>query len=145
MESIWLARRAGLAADKRAFVLTDSNINLGRLAKTASAGDSELIQDVRMAVMRCRNQGPLGLVWVPGHVGLEGNERADHSAGEGSKMSGARACAELRGGSNGLLFVTNELAAEITRTARKLAGLPEADDASDWTAGAAGTQSGGRR
>ena len=106
-EAIWVARSAGLAPRERAFILTDSDINLSRLARPAEAGDDLLLRQTRRAVTRCRAQAPLGLIWVPGHVGVEGNERADQRAGEGALDSMRLGMAEPCGSTTGGDFLTD--------------------------------------
>jgi ribonuclease HI len=117
-EAVQVARTAGLATSKRAFLLSDSDINLGRLARPARAGDSLLLCEVREAIRCCRLQGPLGLVWVPGHVGLDGNESADAQANVGSVRSGMLSAAEPRGGSL-FSFLTDSWVADIAAAAAK--------------------------
>lgn len=123
VEAIWLARSLGLTPGRRAFVLSDSDVNLGRLARTGKEDDSPLLQEVRRAVTRCRQQGPLGLIWVPGHVGLEGNERADERAGAGSLLSGMLGNAEPRGGSRGFAFLTDDRVDALSAASRAAAEL----------------------
>ena len=106
-ESVWVARAAGLAPEDRAFILTDSDINLSRLARPAQTGDDLLLQHARRALDRCRSQAPLGLIWVPGHVGVEGNERADERAGAGALDSMRLGLAEPCGSDGGFAFLTD--------------------------------------
>jgi ribonuclease HI len=111
-ESIMVARAAGLAPNDRAFILTDSDTNLSRLARPADKDDSLLLRQVRRAVELCRAQGPLGLIWVPGHVGVEGNERADECAGAGAINSMRMGVPEPCGSAHGD-FLTDHHASEI--------------------------------
>jgi ribonuclease HI len=114
-EAIWEARAQGLTAGLRAFVLTDSDTCLSRLSKPPTPGDDALLCRARTAVTSCRAQGPLGLIWVPGHVGVEGNEHADKSAGDGAINSMRHGGAEPRGTTGGGLFLTDHHLAEIRR------------------------------
>ena len=68
---------------------------------------------VRKVMARCRSQGALSLVWVPGHVGVSGNERADHGAGEGALLSGRISGKEPQGGPEGYIFLTADRIDEV--------------------------------
>ena len=121
VEAITMARRHGMAAAQRAYVMTDSNYSLGRLQDEEHEDDNGLLRDVRRAVTECRQQGPLSLIWVPGHVGVEGNERADALADEGATASARFHSAEPSGGSE-WSFITDDQASEIRRVAEGMAG-----------------------
>ena len=126
-ESIQLARMHGLAEDERAFILTDSDNGLGRISKPWEEGEELLLTRVRQAVHRCRAQGPLGLIWVPGHCGVPGNEEADGEASEGamcSIRSGFRA--EATGDTvGGWDFITPDKAAAIVAAIHRRRGSTE--------------------
>jgi ribonuclease HI len=69
-------------------ILTDSRYAEGVLAKdwhpTTNLG---LINMVKEKLANVRRRNPVTLHWVPGHNGIEGNERADRLADEGAKRS----------------------------------------------------------
>ena len=107
-EAIYVARREGLGIGHRAFILSDSELNLRRLNKPAKDSDDLLLIDVRWALDRCREQGPISLVWVPGHVGVPGNERADDCAGTAAVRSGSLGCREPQGALPEFRFLTRD-------------------------------------
>ena len=119
-----VARAAGISPPDRSFILSDSDNGLGRIAATPRQGDDPLLCLVRRAVARCRSQGPLGLIWVPGHCGVPGNEAADSEATEGAVQSMRTLRPEPTGATDlAWSFLTPDKVAGIVRAAKSLPAL----------------------
>jgi len=74
--------------NQKILVCSDSRATLGSLVATRI--NSELTADCKSALCELSSQNEVKLLWVPGHKGIEGNERADQLAKEGatSKFEG---------------------------------------------------------
>ena len=69
---------------RRTTIMTDSLSLLKKLK--GKANNTKLQEEIRRDMKECGRK-IRKLMWIPGHQGLEGNERADELAGEGSRMS----------------------------------------------------------
>ena len=76
---------------RKMFILSDSEyaISIAR-SKATPRAHLGLARAVRDAVLHLRSRHPISLVWVPGHMGVEGNEIADHLAGLGARNNSGR-------------------------------------------------------
>ena len=76
-----MLEEAGVAADQPVAILTDSDYTNGVLCRGWKAkANVELIRGLKA---RLAGRSGTAIHWVAGHVGLEGNERADALAGLG--------------------------------------------------------------
>jgi ribonuclease HI len=69
-------------------VLTDSEYSLGVLTGTMTPKSNlELINWVKNKLAHVRKSNPVEFHWVPGHNGIEGNEKADRLAQDAATRS----------------------------------------------------------
>lgn len=70
--------------NREVFVCSDSQAALRALE--ASKVSSRLVNQCRVMLTKLAVQNSVKLIWVPGHMGLEGNEKADELAREAAEM-----------------------------------------------------------
>jgi len=77
----WLSEKEGqLSTNKRRIALFSDSLSAIQLIKNIynNKDNSKLINSIRQLINLLSNE--IIFVWIPGHVGVEGNEKADHLA-----------------------------------------------------------------
>ena len=93
MAAEYLTAHPALLADIVAFhFFSDSRLMVKALLGTAKyVSEPALLAWVLARLDALRAHAPVSVHWLPGHVGVTGNEAADALAGAGAKLSAARA------------------------------------------------------
>jgi hypothetical protein len=76
IEKSYTGRNIYILADSQAAIKALDNFHI----------NSKLVRGFHQSLVKLAEHNRLQLVWVPGHMGIDGNERADQLARQGSSL-----------------------------------------------------------